>query len=375
MKIVYVYADNAQEWNCSEWRCAIPARAIQRNGRHSAEMLSIHDFAHNSPRAQELCSPADVIVVERNLFGPVLSSIQHWKARDKVVIANFDDAYNLMHPTNVAYPFWGQGLMKHADGTQEKMEPAPLTQFKWGLRLVHGGTVPSRRLADDWQTFTDMHYVPNYIDLEKYTNVSRDEHDGIVIGWGGSLSHLQSFTDSGVLSALKRVVKARPQVKIMVCGGDKRIFDQLNIPENQKIYQPWVPFTNWAQVLAKFDIGLAPLLGAYDERRSWIKVLEYMVMRIPWVASEGPSYYDLRPYGWLVNNTPASWERVLLDMVDQVEDYRAEAADEPYLYALAQSADENVGKIIETYTRIGQRAGLLNTGLSASFDTRQYAGV
>lgn len=352
MKIVYVYADTPKEWNCSEWRCAVPARAINRSGRHIAEMLFIQEFAHNTPLAQATCKDADIIIVQRNLFGPVLASIQHWKAHDKVVITDFDDAYHLMPSSNVSYPLWHQGIAKTVDGASVKIDPPPLTQFKWGLRLVHAGTAPSKRLADDFHNYTPMYYLPNYIDLEKYQNVIPEKHEGIVIGWGGSLSHLQSFAESGILSAIKRVCQSRPQVKFMICGSDVRVLNLLDIPSHQKFHQPWVPYSEWAQVLGKFDIGLAPLFGAYDERRSWIKVLEYMIMKIPWIASEGAAYNELRTYGWLVKNNAGAWERVLLDMIDHLESYKAEAAQDPYLFGISQGIDENVEKIIATYTEI-----------------------
>lgn len=356
MKIVYVYADTPDEWNCSEWRCAVPARAINLTGQHSAELISIKDFGHNTPVAQAACRTADVIVIQRCLFGPVLSKIQHWKARDKVIIADFDDAFDLMHPTNVSYPFWNRGLIDPPGEEPQTMDPPPLTQFKWGLRLVHAATVPSRRLADDWQSYTQVHYLPNYVDLKIFENATPEAHEGIVIGWGGSLSHLQSFTDSGVIPALQRVCEARPQVRVMICGSDQRILEHIPIPEKQLIHEPWRPYSEWSQNLVKFDIGLAPLSGPYDQRRSWIKVLEYLLMKIPWVASEGPAYQDLRPYGWLVRNTSQAWERVLLDMVDHIEDYKQEAAGEPYLFGISQNVYENVDKIISTYASIYERA-------------------
>jgi glycosyltransferase involved in cell wall biosynthesis len=360
MNIVYVYADNPNEWNSSEWRCAVPARAINRTRRHSAHLVSIADFSENLPLVKSNCDEADIIVVQRNLIGQVLSSIQHWKARDKVVIADFDDAYNLIPSNNPSYPYWNQGLKSQAQAngivSWEKIDPPPMVQFRWGLRLVHAATVPSKRLAADWQAYAEMHVLPNYIDWEKYQNISASPHEGLVIGWGGSASHLQSFLGSGVMIALKSICRARKHVKVVICGKDKRIFEQLPLPPEQKIFHPWVHYQDWPQVLANFDIGLAPLHGPYDERRSWIKVLEYMVMKIPWVASEGPAYSELRPYGWLVKNSTSGWERVLLDMIDHIDDYRAEAAREPYLFGLGQSIDENIDKMIATYTNIAQRA-------------------
>ena len=109
MNIVFVYADNDQEWNSSEWRCVIPAQAIDRDPDHQASLLAIADFANRTPEADQLCSQADVIVVERNLFGPVLTAIMHWKAQGKGVIANFDDAYHLLPEDNLSHDFWMDG--------------------------------------------------------------------------------------------------------------------------------------------------------------------------------------------------------------------------------------------------------------------------
>jgi glycosyltransferase involved in cell wall biosynthesis len=356
MNIVYVYADNESEWNCSEWRCAIPARAINRTSLHHAKLLSIDDFRLNTPLAQEACLAADLIIVQRNLYEMVLSSMQHWKARDKAIVVDFDDAYHLLPANHPNYAFWNQGIIKVPNLPAQKVDPPPLTQFKWGLRLAHAATVPSKRLADDWQSYTEMHYLPNYIDLKVYENAIHQKHNGVVIGWGGSVSHLQSFTNSGVLTALKKVCNVRPQVTVMVCGNDRRVYDSLQVPSRQKIFQPWVNYTEWPGVLAKFDIGLAPLSGDYDERRSWIKVLEYMVMKIPWVASEGSAYQELKQLGWLVKNTPEAWERILIDMVDHIGDYKKEAAGEPYLFGIGQNIDENINRVISIYENIYHKA-------------------
>ncbi|MEI7989736.1 MAG: glycosyltransferase [Chloroflexota bacterium] len=360
MRIVYIYSDNPLEWNSSEWRCAVPARALNRSGVHIARLLSKNDFIKNTSKVQDACRLADVLMIERSLYGPMLSAIQHWKAQDKVVIADFDDAYHIITQDNVSYPFWKENKAIRIDDngieTRETIDPPPLTQFKWGLRLVHAATVPSKRLADDWQEYTEMIYLPNYIDLQKYQLAnSPPTHEGIVIGWGGSVSHLPSFEKSGVIPALQNVCRARPHVKVMICGNDNRIINALGLAKENIVSRPWVPHSQWPNHLAEYDIGLAPLFGPYDDRRSWIKVLEYMVMKIPWIASESPAYNDLRVYGWLVKNNPGAWERVLLDMVDHIEDYKAEAAREPYLFGIAQNIDENLDEIVSVYTRVINR--------------------
>jgi len=358
MNIVYVYADSKEEWNSAEWRCAIPARALNRTSRHSATLIDIDSFAKNTSEARRICSASDLIVIQRNLFGNVLKYVQYWKARDKAVIVDFDDAYNLMTPGICNYDFWILGK-KTCQGVNEqleitKLEPTPLTQFKLGLRLVHAATVPSVTLANDWSEYALIHFLPNYIDVERYSQALPESHDDIVIGWGGSQSHMQSFQESGILEALKNVCESRPRTKVMICG-DKRIFNLLKVPEHQKIYQPYVEAAEWPRQIAKFDIGLAPLFGPYDQRRSWIKLLEYLIMKIPWVASEGPAYHALRNYGWLVPNNAAAWERILFDMVDHIEDYKQEAGRDPFLFGISQSIDDNVEKIIATYSQIMEK--------------------
>jgi len=355
MNIVYVYADSEREWNCSEWRCAVPARALQHSGQHSARLLSLQDFVANKGETREACDSADVIVVQRNLFGPVLPAMLHWQARGKIVVVDFDDAYDLMPPTNPSYRFWHEGVVTRPDGGEERLSPQPLKQFRWGLRLAHAATAPSRRLAADWGGIAPVDYLPNYIELANYQSVPRMPHAGIHIGWGGSLSHLQSFTGSGVMAGLKRVCRARPQVKIILCGSDRRIFEQLPLPPEQKVLVPWGRYADWPQRLAMFDIGLAPLHGAYDERRSWIKVLEYLVMQIPWVASEGPAYEEFGRYGALVKNLPSAWEKALLDRIDHLDDYRALAAGDAYQAGLACSIDANVDQLVNTYAAIAAR--------------------
>jgi len=371
MNITYVYADNKLEWNCSEWRCMIPARAVNKLAGHSAETIYIGEFANRTPRAQAACERADIIIVQRTLWAEVLDAIAFWKER-QVVVADFDDAYDLMPESNPAYPFWGKGLaqVKRDDGQGYEwrcLDRNPLDEFKRGLRLVHAATTPSRQLAEDWRGYAQMYYVPNYLDLEKYIFVSKPIHEGIVIGWGGSASHLESFRGSGIIEALQRICAERFNVRVMIAGSDRRIFDLLPLSAGRKIYQPFVEFRRWPYVLAQFDIGIAPLHGSYDERRSWIKALEYMAMKIPWIASRGAPYSDLKDYGLLVENTPEAWADALLEVIDHLADYRARAERAGYIQALLLSMDVNVDKVLQTYAEIIQ---LARTG---RWDQRRYA--
>jgi glycosyltransferase involved in cell wall biosynthesis len=374
MNLVYVSADNPHEWNSSEWRCAAPARAINRGSDAHADVVDVRAWLTGA--ADALCESADLIIVQRVLLGPVLDAILHWKARGKTVLAEFDDAYDKMPDSNPAYAFWHKGWARNPDGRVDVIEPTPITQFAWGLALCDAASMPSHLLAADWAHLVPTVVVPNWIDLDAYrrTDGRRDDrtdgptdgrtdsppvrrsiHPSVLrIGWGGSLSHLHSFTESGVLKALERVCRARPQVCVVIHGADGRIVDALRLQEHQRLHRPWVPYTEWPAHLAEVDIGIAPLEGAYDQRRSWIKALEYLTLGIPWIASEGPVYADLARFGTLVPNSALAWEHALLDLIDHWPERKALALQAAREHAGRFSLDARRDDLLDIYRHVLQ---------------------
>jgi len=351
VKVLYVYADTPQEWNCSEWNCIIPAKAINKTGKHTANTIHINDFVKNTEESQKLCADADIIMVERNYFGDTLTIMQFWKVRDKAVGAIFDDAYDIMHPQNVSYNFWTHGEIKAKDPEGKEvlvyMKPKPIVQFKWGLQMVKGIQVPSVNLAKDWSKYNKTYYVHNFLDIDKYLNVEPlfpHPKDEIVIGWCGSMSHYASFNDSGVLQGLRRVARKYPQVKVLI-SGDRRLFELLDIRNDRKMFSPFVPKEQWCPLLKTLDIGLAPLAGEYDKRRSWIKALEYMALKVPWIATNYPTYDELHDYGLMTENGYKNWTDALEEMIENYPKYKEIAETTGYEFALQQSSDNNIEKV------------------------------
>jgi len=110
LNILYVYADGENEFNCSKWNCIIPAKYVNKTNGNKANTIHINKWAINDEEALKLTKDSDIIVVERNYFGDILTAIQFWKVRNKTLIGIFDDAYLLMHPSNVSYDFWHNGI-------------------------------------------------------------------------------------------------------------------------------------------------------------------------------------------------------------------------------------------------------------------------
>lgn len=357
-QILYVYADSPAELNCSKWDCWYPAEAINRTEDNKASYIYINQFIENNEEIQRICQASDIIIVERNFFQDTLTMMQYWKVRGKTIICIFDDAYNLMHPQNISYRFWtfGEITVKDEKGQNKvvNMNPPPLEQFKWGLRIAKATQVVSKTLAEDWRPYSPTFVVNNYLPIERYMNVEPllpHDKENIVIGWCGSMSHYSSFTDSGILPALKKICKRYPNVTILL-GGDKRNYDNLDIPNNQKKFQQYVPPEQWESLLKSIDIGLAPLSGEYDKRRSWIKCLEYMALKVPWIASDYPTYENLKGYGVLVKNDQWEWEKKLSHMIEDYTEYKQKAEDEGYPFALLQSSDNNIRNTLKIYQKL-----------------------
>lgn len=360
MIVTYVYSDCTQDQVRVQLRCRNFADAINRVGWHTANVLDLNSFIQNTPEAQKLCAGSDLIVVHRYLYGPVLRAVQYWKARDKKVVVDFDQAINYLTPEFPSYPFWIEGVPLGECATGNKkhegnIDPIPLEQFKWGLGLVDAAIVPSSRLADDWAKYTNVLELPDYLNTDHYPALNQDHESET---WIGLCNNTKSYNldSSGLLRALENICREHPQVKLVLGDMELARTGKLDIPPAQVILSPSSSFEEWSNILPKLDIGLMPLCGDYDLRSSWINLLEFMVSKIPWIASDLISLRPLSLYGTLVQNSSSNWEAAILNALDQLGVYKKKAAGEPFLFALSQDVNGNIDKVLKLYTAIINQA-------------------
>lgn len=358
MNLLYFYADKPHELNCSIHDCMRPADAINKYYPGNQAMYRhIDEFGNNTPEIQELCSQADIIIVERNLFGDVLTQIMYWKVRGKTIISIFDDAYPQMTKDNPAYSFWKHGEVTFTDEKTKQVKRVynnvpPLKLFEWGNKMVKAIQVPNKVMQKDWSIYNDVYYLHNYINPDIYINSTRlNPHDDIIIGWHGSLSHRYSFQNSGVIKAVRNVIRKYPNTRFLL-GGDQRVVDFISLPKGRKLFQPYVPEEQWGGALKNFDIALAPLSGEYDRRRSWIRGIEYMACQLPCIGSRCETYDELEDYMVLVDNSPENWENAISEMVENIQQHRERVKEEPYKFALEQSYEKNMWRNLEVYKQV-----------------------
>jgi len=385
LKIAFVFADKPGELNTSIYRCVIPYLALKNAGHH-VSLIPIHLFEQNTVEANNALLNSDFIVIERNLFGDILTRMAYWIVRGKIVIANYDDCYEQIEETNASYAFWNKGevefeqtdiikeitshiysdkyyKLKREDIKEVKQRvrkvgyPHPLWQFKLGLKMAYAQVMPSKYMMKQYQRLSPTYYIPNYFVTQNYINIPKDKRDFKIIGWGGSLSHLQSFKDSGVIKALENIINSRNDVKLLIFG-DNRLLPLINIPDDKKLFHPYVKNEDWGRAVStSFDIGIAPLEGEYDKYRSMIKPIEFMLTKTPFVASYGEAYKELFQIGGLgsfIKNSTENWESKLLYILDNYESEKEFMNGKPFQYALTWDYMNGVEYMVETYRKIAK---------------------
>uniref|UniRef100_A0A6M3KWT8 Putative glycosyltransferase n=1 Tax=viral metagenome TaxID=1070528 RepID=A0A6M3KWT8_9ZZZZ len=340
MHFVYAYADGPGEWNTSEWRGRTPSDGINKHPKHSARLIPISDFLmYWEPAVQAIVGPADVIIAQRNLIAPsIWEACDYWRGLGKLILADLDDDYPKLLPQNPAYRYW---ILDHND-MEGHLGRSPVELLTEGFRHTDGLISPNEYIVEDWQKRIPGfrgYWVPNYANWEWYKDIVQKPSPGpdeqIVIGWGGSISHFDGWWFSGLREAVPIICKKYPRVQWKICGGDGRIKELMEkLAPGRWLDQDSVPPHEWPGVVASFDIGIAPLCGpqspageSYDLRRSWLKAVEYILTGTPWVASQGIVYEKLDGRGGrLIPNTAEAWVEALSDILDNLEQRRAESA-------------------------------------------------
>lgn len=360
MNVAYVTTDLSHEWNSAEFRAAIPARALNRtNGRHAAKLVDMVAWSENGPAAEYACENADVIVVQRGAMMGALAALRHWRERGKLVIADVDDGYLQIDHTHPAAEWWLKGRGVTPDGRRFQIPRPAINEMAYGLQNTAGLTSPSRLILEDWKREAGIRgeFIPNYLDESIY-RVKRTRAPSIDgtfwIGWGGSIGHLKSFTESGIAEALTRVMARRPHVRLAMGGVNNAVFDRIPSRLFQKFNFVWRDHKRWPEILANFDMAVIPLAGDFDSRRSWLKPLECSMMGVPWVASLNPAYEGLTGRGVFVDNTIDAWESAILEIVDggpvpATVRYARE-------WAMSQTIDRNIESVVAAYAKLGRAA-------------------
>jgi glycosyltransferase involved in cell wall biosynthesis len=333
MRIVWLAADLQGEWNTSAFRVMIPNEMMKRAGHHSFVGHVGEIIDKPRPETVQEIDEADVIVIERLPIKETHEFIAKMRQRHKQVWVTFDDHYGLMPITSASsYRAWRGGKeARNGNG-------ALLNEFREGLGLATGFMTPSKLLCEDFRRYNARaEYVPNYLDSNLWKNTSDFVHDVWTIGYGGTSLHNISIKDSGIIFAFGKLCKRDLKVQVYLQPAFPDIIEMFKRAGVRYQTGDWMPVERWPAVVSQFSVGVAPLSGNYDFRRSNLKVLEYASVGVPWVATEAAPYLEARG-GILVSNRSDEWYFALKELRENKSLYQ-KLSQEGLAWAAAHNAD------------------------------------
>ena len=343
MKIIYITQPDPG-FTDTQHRYAAICNAICRDRKHSAQLVEINTDNECRINSSNKVLDADVIILNAKLVSAHYRMIQKWKANGKLVFADFSNPVWFEELSHLEWP-----VEHKVNFTRELFGPIPtqseLQSFKSGIRFVDAIISNSRRMVEDWSEKPSVYYLPDFLPLDEYLIHRSESHKGINIGLKLLNNGYEKLLETGLYTAIEAIGKERPESKFIFCGDFVQVYRKIDLQPEQKEFIPFTDISDWQSVLSTVDLGLIPYSGTFDERKGWFDALEYMAMKIPWVASENIALSELRQFGWLVQNHSKIWERVILDMIGNTSSYKEDTAGEPYLFAIGQGIEEYIEKL------------------------------
>jgi len=277
MEALFVSGDigGARENNTSQYRIFGPAKYLERaghtivHGNMAGRSRDHFEVGVVQIDALDWSLVRDVVLFERNITPERVDKLR--AAGAKRIIVTFDDHYGLLPPYMASREYWKQNYKG----------------FLRALGMVDEVVVPNVRLVNYFSAYArKITYLPNYLDPERWPEPAT--HREKIIGWGGSLGHVESWRNNNLQIAVRTFLKDHSDWRFR-CFGPALPAEWMK-RSSQIEHSTWVPFDEWPSRVNDFMIGLAPLSGEYDSYRSNLKLLEYQRLAIPWVASFDTPY-------------------------------------------------------------------------------------
>lgn len=356
MNVHFIESDHPEELNSSIWRVRKPAAALIRAG-HTVTVGKFEEFIKivNVEKIPEIAM-ADIVVIQRRIDLPVMShALTIQDTMNIPVLLDLDDGYHVMSSSVVTYPYWkGKQFLDERTKKYIAMDYSGLDFLKASSGSISGISAPAPAICEYWSDYTKTYLLRNYIDTSFYQSfqIQPRANNTITIGWGGSGSHVDSFVNTEICSALVSIAKNNPKVRLLLAGSSQEVLRKFRPVADKIVYIPWGPFEQWPSTLRKIDIGIVPLYGPYDECRSWIKPLEYSLYGIPWVGSSNKMTKDFANASGLqcnlVKNRRLDWIDAIQSLVDSEPELHRDAVE----WAESQDIFKNTDKILHLYEEV-----------------------
>ncbi len=257
------------------------------------------------------------------------------------IVLDTDDNVNATRPFNPGYRGYHPGAPSLHWNKVTAQTVDAITVSTENLRQVH--------LRDN----KNIYVLPNSLEIDRWLNTKRPEHEEIRIGCLLSSSHHE---DAKILEKVIPVIMEKyPKVHFYYTNMYSYIFD--NPTYADRIHKvPWIALKNWPESVVKLglDIGLAPLVdNLFNRAKSNLRYLEYSA------AGMAPVVSPTEPYKCVKHNKTGLIATTTQDWIDHISTLIEDKKKRESIAQAAQkyvkttySANKNAIIWIEAYKRI-----------------------
>ncbi len=301
-------------YGCGWYRCHVPGVALRDLG---------HEVVMEDHFETEVLYENDVIVLQRPPYPWAVEAIRQAKGMGLLTVYELDDDPWHLDPNNPATEHWGREQLKCIEE---------------GLAAADLVTTTTPYLAKVLSRFNpNVEILPNMVPGHVWRVWKRPEDDRVIIGWAGSRGH---YVDLDLLSGvIEKVLDEFPQAEFHLAGMEVYPF------EGHERFRPLpsVRLEEYPQLLAGFDIGLAPLADVlFNRSKSDLKFIEYGMAGVAVVGSPVLAYeqsIENEKNGLLAAN-PREWQKAIRRLVGD-PDERARLAAASREFALSRTIERN----------------------------------
>jgi glycosyltransferase involved in cell wall biosynthesis len=262
-------------------------------------------------------SKADVLVIDRTWF----PSISPAAAGDLIKQARADGTRVLYSIDDNLLDLKAEGFNRYPFTTEQLMA------IRYFAREADGIIVATNLLKERLSLLNDNIFViPNSLDERLWSRkplegqVSR-RHKRKVIGYMGTHTHDADLMM--ILQAMRKILRKNSglvELQLLGCVADRAVIEAfedlpvrtLDVEEDNVEYPA---FVRWMVKNVSWDLAVAPLEdNAFTHCKSDIKFLDYSILGIPGIYSQGPVYGKTVRHletGYLAENDTQSWLEAL----------------------------------------------------------------
>jgi len=353
--VVFIHADNPTELNSAVWRCIKPAYALNEAG-HEAVVLDYIAVDPDRKKGLEkiLSYDPQVVFFQRYCWNSAIWIAEELQKRGIIVVYDFDDDYEEILPSNMGYAFWYEGMAYNPDGSKKPIQPPlPVKSWEWFRDIADIVTTPS--------VFLNHKYGGRLLEnmpLRKWWRKSPKPRKSKTktIGWGGGATHVESWTDSGIIKPLlQAALENKWNIRIV---GASNVMQAIGLEKNKMkrvpmcVFRPYMKSEQWpGDLRTQFDLYVIPLTNHdFDKARSPIKVIECGLAGLPWIATDNSVYQDFQQFGTLIPNSEEHWYNAIVHSMNKNAAQKQAALSTRNYILNHYMIEDNVAHILEVFT-------------------------